>query len=205
MLWEMIATTNNFTQLCADSAPLASRVLSMLLFVCIVVFGTFPKYAASDFATYDIFLHSHALTNRFFWQLGRIVNSLVLHVVIPVAMVYMLYKNPGLEFLLINAVAVVFLAHIDNYAAQVYEQVFVHKTGSRGVTSHIKSKLLLEYLVNGSRFNGSTRRALGFRLSFIGFVLKNCVAVVLPLTTIAYGLACLPDPVDSGTATTSAE
>ena len=197
MLYEIIATTTSFGQLCADTAPLASRGLSMLLFVCIVVFGTFPKYAANDYMTYDIYLHSYALTNRFIWKLGRIVNGLVLHVVIPVVMVYLLYKNPGLDFLLFNAVAVVFLAHIDNYAAQMYEQIYVHRTGSRGLATHIKGKLLLEYLINGSRFNRTTRRALGFRMSFLGFLFRNVVVVVLPVAAIAYGLVCLPASTDS--------
>ena len=200
MMYEIVITTTSFGQLCADTAPLAYRGLSMLLSVCIVVFGTFPKYAANDYMTHDIYLHSYALTNRFIWKLGRIVNGLVLHVVIPVVMVYLLYKNPGLDFLLFNAVAVVFLAHIDNYAAQVYEQIYVHRTGSRGLTSHIKGKLLLEYLINGSRINRATRRALGFRLNFVGFVLRNVFVIVLPVAVVAYGLVCLPASTDSMTA-----
>lgn len=182
---------NYLSQSCPDSADIPSRVISALLFITIVWFGTFPRHAANDFLTYDIFLHSHAVTSEFLLKTGRFITEIILRIVVPVVMVYLLFKSPGLEFLLFNSVAVTFLAHVDNYAAQVYESIFIQRTGARGLAQHIRSKLLLEYLTRGSRITSQTRRRLNFRYSLIGALVKNAVGAIVPVAAIVYALLCL--------------
>eukprot|EP00873_Tetraselmis_striata_P006359 jgi/Tetstr1/426623/TSEL_016900.t1 len=97
---------------CPMNADWMNRVLFFFLFITVVVYSTFPEYAQNNFMTYDIFLHSYAVTSPVMLKLGRLVNDITLLLVIPSVTFYLFILS---------------LSH------------------------HVKGKMLLEYLIKGSR------------------------------------------------------
>lgn len=176
---------------CPMNADWMNRVLFFFLFITVVVYSTFPEYAQNNFMTYDIFLHSYAVTSPVMLKLGRLVNDITLLLVIPSVTFYLFMLNPGLEDLLLNCAAVTFLSQIDDFAAGFYEQFFILRTGSLSLSHHVKGKMLLEYLIKGSRYSTYTRVAINARYSLMGVVVKSVFTAAFPAAAICMGMYCL--------------
>ena len=191
IITQLVLTTTSARQVCEGSMPVVERCVVALFFAVMLGFKGFVHYSQNDYVTYELFLRSQAVSSWFFLKVGRLLRDINLLVLIPLVTVYLFYRLPGLQYLLLNLAAAAALANIDHWAAGVFEVILVQRTGCASLVQHIRGKLLLEYLIRGNKFDPSIRRALNARHSVLGMVVKAGVAVTPGLAAVAFCLACL--------------